>query len=165
VKLLDEEVKEIRGEKVKLKNDVKLEVSLSAYISEDYINDSEQRMVYYAKIGEISSQEDIDDILTSLNDGYGQVPEEISNLCMLAYMRNLASNFNIDRIRINKEDCMIVLKKQEEIIEQSLSNNLQKHNCKLTFDSQVKIKFENAGSVRDKVKSVISFLKDSALEH
>ena len=162
VKLLNEEIKTIKGEKIKLKSDVKLEVGLSAFISENYISDSEQRMIYYSKISEISSKEDMQEVLTALQDGYGQVPEEIINLCMLAYMRNLASEFNVDKISINKSDCLIILKKQEQIIDERLSKHLANFSCKLIFDNQVKIKFDADGKVLDKVKKVISFFEESS---
>lgn len=161
VKLLDEEVKEIRGEKIKFKSDVKLEVGLSAFISENYIQDSEQRMVYYSKISEIASQQEMQEILSSLKDGYGEVPEEIVNLCLVAYVRNLASEFDIEKLRINKNECIIFVKKQENIIDERFSRHLKEYSGKISFDSQVKVKFEIDGNIQEKTRRVIEFLEMS----
>ena len=162
IKLLDEQVKELKGEKLEKKNDVKLEISLSAYIDENYISDSEQRIIYYSKISDISSREEMDEILNSLHDGFGTVPNEIKNLCLLAYMRNLAAKFNIEKIRVNKEENIVFLKKIPEIIDEKLSKALSASSGKLTFDSGVKIKFNSQGNVQEKINEVIKLLEDAS---
>ncbi len=159
VKLLDEEVKEIKGEKVEVKSDVKLEISLSAFISEEYIQDDEQRIVYYTRISEISTHEELKNILQSLKDGYGQPPQEIVNLCHLAYLRNLAGNFGINKIRINKAEMVVFLDKKEEIIDPRLSKYLNDFSAKLAFDSTVKIKFDLNCTVASKVEKLICFFE------
>lgn len=159
VKLLDEEVKEIKGEKISKKSDVKLEISLSAFISEKYIEDSEQRIVYYSRISEISSQEELKNILLSLEDGFGAVPKEIENLCNLAYLRNLASNFDVEKIRINKYECFIVFKKKEEILDKKIAENLNEFKAKLSFDNSVKVKFNVDSDIVKQVKMLINFFE------
>ena len=163
VKLLDEEVRDIKGEKLVKRSDVKLEVSLSAFISEDYIEDNEQRIAYYTQISELSTGSELKNILQSLEDGYGEVPEEVKNLCYLAYMRNLASEFSVQKIRINKYENVVFLDKKEEIIDKRLASVLSEYKGKLTFDSNVKIKFEVSGNVILMVKKMIKFF-ESALE-
>lgn len=165
VKLLDEEVKEIKGEKVKIKSDVKLEISLSAYLSEDYVTESEQRIVYYTKISEISSREEMNEILEAMKDGYGEIPLELKNLCNMAYLRNLAGEFEVDKIRINKFECLVYLKKKEDIIDRRLSNILSQYDAKLTFDSQVKIKFNSNENVQNKLDMLLEFFERANREN
>lgn len=162
IKLLDEEVKEIKGEKIEKKNDVKLEISLSAYLSEKYIEDSEQRIGYYTKISNISSYEEMQELLQSMKDGYGEIPPELRNLCLIAYLRNLASEFDIEKVRINKFECVLILKKSEKIIDERLSKVLGQEKAKLTFDNFVKIKFESEGSVAGKVENMINILQNAS---
>lgn len=161
VKLLDEQVKELKGEKLEKKNDVKLEISLSAYIDENYVADSEQRIIYYSKISDISSREEMQDLLKSLHDGFGEVPNETKNLCLIAYMRNLASKFNIEKIRVNKEENIVFLKKIPEIIDENLSKALSSSSGKLTFDSTVKIKFNVQGSMQEKINEILKLLEEA----
>ena len=158
VKLLDEQVKEIKGQKVVTKNDVKLEIALSAFISEDYVADSEKRIEFYTKISEINSQAEMNDILIALEDGYGQVPKEVKNLCLVALLKNLAGNFEIEKIKIDKENNEMILKKTENIIDERLSKALT-NSEKLTFDSKIKIKFAPNLSIIEKINSMIEFLQ------
>lgn len=159
VKILDEEVKIIRGEKVDKIKDVKLEVSLSAFINEKYIEDSEQRVVYYSRISELSSKEELETILISLENGFGQVPNELKNLCYLAYLRNLASHFDIEKIRINKLECYIVITKQEYIIDERLAKILNDFGAKLSFDNLIKIKFTPNNDIQQQVLILINFFE------
>ena len=164
VKLLDEEVKEIRGEKIKKQSDVKLEINLSAFISEGYIEDSEQRINFYSRISEISTAEEKRSLLDSLDDAFGQVPEEIENLCKFAYLRNIASGFNVKKIVINNLESMIVLNKSEDILDARLEANLNEFNGRISFDSFVKIKLLNSGTVHEKLDKMIEFFEKAGIE-
>lgn len=157
VKLLDEQVKEIKGEKIHKKSNVKLEIALSAYISEDYIEDGEQRIIYYSKISEVSSQEEASSLLESMQDGYGEVPQEIYNLTDFALVRNLAGEFGVKRIVINKFETFVELEKSENIIDPRLSAVFGKFNGKIAFDSLVKVKFSTEGSVAERLANMIKF--------
>lgn len=164
VKLLDEEVKEIRGEKIKKQSDVKLEINLSAFISEGYIEDSEQRINFYSRISEISTAQEKKSLLDSLEDAFGQVPEEIENLCKFAYLRNIASEFNVKKIVINNLENMIVLNKSEDIMDARLNDKLNEFEGRISFDNLVKIKFSNSGTVSEKLNKMIEFFEKAGGE-
>ena len=161
VKLLDEEVKQIKGEKIRKKSDVKLEINLSAYISEDYIEDGEQRIMYYTRISEISSREEMQSLLASLADGYGEVPQEIFTLCKFALLRNMAGQFGIKKIVINKLENMMVLEKREDIIDQRLSIAIDGFGGKISFDNLIKIKFPTDKQVAERVNDMIKCLEQA----
>ena len=159
VKLLDEEVKKLKGEKLENKKDVKMEVAIDAFIDENYITSSEERIVYYTRISEIESQSDMQNILSSLSDGFGIVPKEIENLCHLALLRNLAGNFEVTKVRINNSVSEIHLKKQENVIDERLARALSSFEGKLVFDSNVKIVFNLSGRVENKLEKLINFFE------
>lgn len=164
VKLLDEEVKNIRGEKIKKHSEVKLEINLSAFISEDYIEDSEQRINFYSRISEVSSKEEKQSLLESLEDGFGLVPTELKNLILFAYLRNLAGEFNVKKIVINNLENMVVLNKSEEIMDVKLNDHLNEFGGRISFDNLVKIKFPNEGTIQEKLNKMIEFFEKSMSE-
>lgn len=162
VKLLNEEIKEIKGERIDRKSDVKLEIALSAYISEDYIEDGDQRVIYYTRIGEIQTRDELNELILSLEDGFGEAPQEIKNLCTLAYLRNIAGSFLVKKIVINKFETLVFLEKTEKIIDERLAEKLDEFNGRLSFDSNVKIKFDLSGTVLERLESLLE-LFESAL--
>ena len=159
VKLLDEVVREIKGEKKKERKDVKLSITLDAYIPEDYIPSSEERISYYVKISDITEAEDIDSILDSLRQGFGQVPIETQNLCYIAYLKNLAGAHNIESIKVNKFDCKIYLEKQEAILEEELAKHLEEFDASLKFEKLPVISFKTQGKVKNDILKLIKFFE------
>ena len=164
VKLLDEAVKELQGKKIATENEVKLEVSLDGYILEDYISSSDERILMYTKISNISSEAEEKELLNSMEDGYGAVPNEVKNLCRLALLKNLASKFGINKIRINNNTCLLTLNKSEDIISPALSVNLKEYGGVLSFDVLPKITFNQPLNTQQKVDMLISFMLKSAVK-
>lgn len=159
VKLLDEAVKEIKGEKVKEKRDIRLNVTLDAFIPEGYIPTSEERISYYVKISGISKREDIASITESLKQGFGDVPKETENLCFLAYLKNLAGDHNVVGIKVNQYECKIELEKREEIIEKELAENLDEAEAVLKFEKLPVIAFKTQGNVKKDILQLINFFE------
>lgn len=162
VKLLDEAVQELQGKQASVETEVKLEITLDAFISESYLPSSDERILMYTKISNIRNQDDMKDILTSLEDGFGVVPMEVRNLCNLAYLKNLAAQFNVARIRVNATTCVVTLNKSESIIPEALATELATFKGKLSFDVLPKLSFDFNGNIRAKVDKLISFFSAAA---
>ena len=79
-------------------NDVKIDVNVSAYISDNYIKDPLQKISMYQKISDIRNNEDVMDVVDELLDRYGNIPEETENLIKIVEIRNMARELGITRI-------------------------------------------------------------------
>lgn len=157
VKLLEEAVDELKGQKLEQAKEIKMEVALDAFISEDYIDSSDQRINMYTKISELDSINAKDELLSSLNDAYGTVAKEVENLCEIALLKNLAQGFDVNKIRINANESIVYLDKTEQIINPNLSLLLPTFDGKLAFDSLPKIVFDKPASTKQKLKNMIDF--------
>jgi len=122
VRLLEEVTKELSGAKTQNQKEIKMELVLDAYISENYISSQEERIVFYNKISQISSAEEFRQVQEQLVESNGDMPVEVENLCKIAYLKNLAGELNVQKIKINSVDCAVYLYKSEEIIEHFLKN-------------------------------------------
>ncbi len=160
VKLLDEAVSELKGESTVRASEVKLEINLDAFISEDYITSSDERILMYTKISSISSRQEIENLLESLEDGFGQPSQEVKNLCLLAYLKNLASKFNVVKIRVNSAECSLTFEKSEQIIPASLAVHISEYGGAVSYTSLPKINFKIEGGVLRKVNLLIKFLEE-----
>ena len=98
LKLLSEAVGELKGEKVVVPRDVRVETTMDAFLPYDYIERHEQRMATYLKISKIKSVEEFQKCLGELKEVYGDVPEEVLNLCKIAFIKNLASERKVQRV-------------------------------------------------------------------
>ena len=89
-RLLDEVVKEIKGEKIIEEIDVQIELDVTSYIPDNFIKNSSQKIEIYQNIALCKNEEDIQNITDEIIDRYGQIPYEIENLLDITRIKALA---------------------------------------------------------------------------
>jgi transcription-repair coupling factor (superfamily II helicase) len=99
-RLLEEAVAELKGEILPSDFEVKLETDCECFISEDYIEDSRQRVDIYRKISEAKGDADLQLIREELLDRYGKYGVEVENLLDLMAVKLLAQRRHVARIKL-----------------------------------------------------------------
>ena len=161
VKLLEEVTKEISGEKTISAKEIKLELVLDAYISEEYVTSQEERIICYNKISKISNSAEYSRVVEELRQTNGDLPVEVENLCKIALLKNLAVNFNVQKIKINSRDCMVYFYKSEEIIDKRLSKVGEYYDSCLKFEELPILKINASGKVIDKVNLLVEMFSNA----
>ena len=98
IKLLNEAILEEKGEKPKPRTECSVTLEYSAFIPENYIKFSSQRMGMYKRIAMIRTQEDCDDIADELLDRYGEMPQTVDNLLRIALIKARAEDCGITQV-------------------------------------------------------------------
>ena len=161
VRLLEEVTREISGQKTRSEKEIKLELVLDAYISEEYIPSQEERIIFYNRISKIASLKDYRDVCEQLVDSNGDMPAEVENLCKIAYLKNLAAEFNVQKIRINNNECDVYFYKNEEIIDERLSNVVRFYDTSLRFEDLPILKVNAQGKIIDKVDLLVEIFSNA----
>jgi len=89
---------EMKGIEVEEEIDVQLELNVSSYIPDEYIEDSNQKIEIYQAIALCKNEEELKDITDSIIDRYGNMPKEIEKLIDIARIRNMCREKNIIKI-------------------------------------------------------------------
>jgi transcription-repair coupling factor (mfd) len=97
MRLLNEAILEEKGETVEVKPEHTVEFSCNAYIPENYIRSSVQRIDAYKKISLILGEDDLSDVADELCDRWGEPPEPVVNLLNIALIRALGSECGISK--------------------------------------------------------------------
>ena len=105
-KLLDEVVKEMQGEVVEEEIDVQIDINVSSFIPDEYIESSSQKIDIYQNIALCKTKEDIQDVIDEMIDRYGTMPEEVENLLQIAEIKELCKKSNV--LKINQRNTNIV---------------------------------------------------------
>ena len=100
VQLLNESVKELRGEKVEERTDIKVETSLPAFLSHEYLTSSSARMSMYREISNIDTIEKLVEFKTKTESVFGDMPSELDNLCKIALIKNVLSRQKVTKVVI-----------------------------------------------------------------
>lgn len=99
-RLLEEAVREARGEAASRVVDTSIELPVEAYIPDSYIPDSNQKVAIYKRIAGLSSLHEIPDLEEELVDRFGDLPGPVCNLLAVAKIRVLAGQLKIKSISL-----------------------------------------------------------------
>ena len=97
-KLLDEVVKDMQGVEYQEEKDVQIDLNVSSYIPDEYIENTAQKIEVYQNIALSKNEEDIQDVIDEITDRYGNIPKELENLLDIARIKNLCKEKNIIKI-------------------------------------------------------------------
>jgi transcription-repair coupling factor (superfamily II helicase) len=108
MKLLDQTVRELKGEE--LEDDVRADVNLRVdlRIDESYVPDVSQRLVLYRKVAAARRQEQIASVLEEAVDRYGPPPASLLNLAEYGRIRVMADQLGLEAI--DREGTSVVLR-------------------------------------------------------
>ena len=102
-KLVDDAVKALKGEVVPTRReDTTVEINVSAFIPDTYISDEVTKLTMYKKIAGILTSEDLADLRSELEDRFGDIPKVTQSLLQISYIRSLAEELDLRRVRVVK---------------------------------------------------------------
>ncbi|MGI5888625.1 MAG: transcription-repair coupling factor [Oscillospiraceae bacterium] len=108
LELLEQAVAEEKGEKpAKQKTECIMDLSVNAYIPEDYIPDDSSRISMYKRIASIETDSDADDVRDELEDRFGKIPPEVSSLVNISLGRSIASDLGIYEIKADRSNVIM----------------------------------------------------------
>jgi transcription-repair coupling factor (superfamily II helicase) len=102
-KLLDEVIKEIQGVEVQEEIDVQIDLNISSFIPDEYIENSSQKIEIYQNIALARTEEDIENVIDEMIDRYGPMPEEVNNLLEIARIKELCKETGVIKVSQKKE--------------------------------------------------------------
>ena len=105
-RLLDEVVREMKGIEVEEEKDVQIDINVSSFIPDEFIEDSNQKIEIYQNIALCKNEDDIKDVVAEIIDRYGNILQEIENLLDIARIKNIAKEKNIIKI-IQKQNSVV----------------------------------------------------------
>lgn len=148
LRLLNEAIAEQKGEALPHSpEDCLVDISIDAFIPENYIENLAQRIDAYRKIASIVTEEDSSDVIDELIDRYGDPPKSVMGLINVALTRNSASRLGITEISQRGQRVIFYVKQPEISAIQALSGKYknrikfaddQKPNFSITLDKKQK---------------------------
>lgn len=88
--LLEEAVRELRGQKLPSRPEVQIELGIDAFIPESFIPDERQRLDVYRRLAGCRDVAGVEDVKRELEDRYGELPAPVHNLLAGVRLRELA---------------------------------------------------------------------------
>lgn len=161
-KLLDDAVRELKGEKIRDKN-VDVKINVNAIVPETYVSSDRERMRLYKRIASVSSREEIKELLQELLDVYGAVPIEVENLMKISYVSNLASLVNVAEVVSNTRGTGIRFRGSSAFRDESILYAVAQAGTKCVVSmSPPSVVFRLKGaSALEKLEEIVLFLEQA----
>jgi transcription-repair coupling factor (superfamily II helicase) len=87
--MMDEAIRELRGEPARPDFEPELRLAIPAYIPDSFVPDENERLVLYRRMARASSPADLDELRDEMRDRFGPVPTLIENLIAAMNIRRL----------------------------------------------------------------------------
>lgn len=152
-KLLKEEL----GEKP-AKN-VQLDIRVSAYIPEGYIENSAGRMDAYKEIAEIRTLADRNRVVGALEDLYGELPLEVENLVEIASVKAMAEEIGVEEVLSDKGTASLVFDSIERFGNLLLHDAMDRYRGYVKATAAVRPTLEFSAPEKD-AGEMLALLKD-----
>ena len=99
VKMIDETVREMRGDIRQGDIQTRIEIKADAYLPSEYVQSDVMRVEMYKKIAGIDSNEAREDLIEELIDRFGDPSRPVMNLIDIAQLKSLCSRIGIDLVQ------------------------------------------------------------------
>lgn len=159
-KLLDEVVKSYKGIKIKEEQDIIIDINISTYIPDAYINSNDQKIETYQNISLCKTEKDMKEQMEEIKDRYGKIPQEIKNLFEAIRIKELCKKTGI--IKINQKENNVLFHFDPKNFTFDINKMVKKYKDKIKFSPNLRpyITYKlNKNS--DIIKEIKEFLNDN----
>jgi transcription-repair coupling factor (superfamily II helicase) len=94
-KLLEEAVRELKGEAVEEQVETSMNLGVDIYIPHGYIGDENLRMMFYKKIAAATTDERLEQIRNEMRDRFGALPPNVESLLHFVQVKRFASQLGV----------------------------------------------------------------------
>ena len=122
MKMVEEEIKRLNGEKVEEEDDKPALVNVETAIDDNYVKDEELKIEIHQKINEIDSYEKLLDTKKELEDRFGKVSNELEVYMYEEWFEKISEDLKITKVTQNERFVEIEL--PEEISSQTKGDKL-----------------------------------------
>lgn len=126
----------MKGIKVEPEVDIQIDLNVTSYIPDEYIEDSNQKIEIYQNIALCKNEEDIQNIIDEIIDRFGNMPEELENLIDIARIKYLAKCLNITKIVSKKT--VVVFTFEPNKFDIDIEELVKRYGNKIKFSAGIK---------------------------
>lgn len=162
-RLLDEAVKEARGEKVTRAPETTIELPVEAYIPDAYIPETNQKVEVYKRIAALAAPADLSDFEDELVDRFGDPPVMVQNLLAVAKVRILAGRLKVKKISLMPGQFRLLFDRDHPLTGEALVAAGRHYLNEVKFNNageEFEIKLKLAGGIYGDSKALLTRLEE-----
>ncbi|MFQ6104867.1 MAG: transcription-repair coupling factor [Candidatus Glassbacteria bacterium] len=163
-RLLDEAIREMKGEEKKEKQPVEVLAGVEAYLPDEYVGSSDQKLSLYRKLSTVETIKKLNQLKEEIADRFGPLPPVGRNLLKLMEVKILASDLGVKSISLRGNRASLAFS-------EGFPGNMQRWNEVLgrrsfglvaSWDGRSKFSLESRGSA-DALESLRNLLQEVSM--
>lgn len=96
--MMENAVRELKGENVVPEVDPEIRLGISAYIPENYIPEANQRLLLYKRLASVRHAQELEEIREETRDRFGPHPKEVENLFTVMELRRTLKDVLVQQV-------------------------------------------------------------------
>ena len=156
-KLLEEAVREMKGERVEEEVETSMNLGVDIYIPPEYVSDENLRITFYKKIASARNDSRLADIRNELRDRFGALPANVENLIRFVTLKRLAQSLGVVSIVRERGTAVLKLSAQARVDPNRLLQLIQQDpRIKFAPSGALSVPIEGqGGEVIDRVEGLL----------
>lgn len=132
-KMLNEAVKEAKGQKEEARFETAIDVNVDAFIPVNYISNEFQKLDIYKRIAGIETKDESEEMLEELIDRFGEPPKSVLNLLKIACVKARAHSLYIKEITQKDEELKFLFFERANLNPAGIPNLVEQNAPALRF--------------------------------
>lgn len=162
-RMLEEAVKQAKGEEIKTEKPVNIDLKIKAYIPQEYISDTGVKIDFYQRIYGVKDKEEINLLEEEMEDRFGDIPGQLANLLKIAVIKATANAAKINAITQENEVIKIKMDEDHGLLGPQLMRLVRQYRRQVSFSTSKGLEILVNINNLDK-KQVLSFLEELIME-
>ena len=162
MQMLEQAVRELKGQAVVEETEPALQLQVSAYIPDDYVDDASQRLSLYKRLSSSRQSGDLAQLHGELLDRYGPVPEPVERLLEVMEIRLLAKAARAVGVQVSRGFIAFSFDPQLLPLQERVRNLMDRYRGKLRFTSphafQLPVEDQQWKTVFQEIKGILQVL-------
>jgi transcription-repair coupling factor (superfamily II helicase) len=163
--MMEEAVRELRGEHVSAEVEPEIQLGFPAYIPASYIPDENQRLVFYRRLAAIRGRSDLDEIVNELQDRYGPIPPLADSFLRIMDLRRSLKDYMVIRAVLRDGAVSLQFHENAKVNVQRLVQLVHKSKGRFRLSADFQFSFQPEASDWDglvaETQSVLQDLRET----
>jgi transcription-repair coupling factor (superfamily II helicase) len=133
-RLLDEAVRELKGERVEQQLEPDIKIAVTAYIPEDYVPDGDLKMEFYQRLADAQRVVDLLAIKEEMEDRFGRAPWQAKSLMHIMEIKVMARQLGLASVQLEKSRFSLHFPESLQVSPADIQRLVEKSSSQLEFN-------------------------------
>lgn len=158
-KLLENEIRKLKGQEQEEERRVTINLGTDAFLPDEYIPDSRQKIEIYKKISALDTQADVEDLVDEIIDRFGDPPLPVENLIKIGRLKIKASLLGIEEITRKGNSVIIEIREDPPLSPGKILELTRRYRKAIKVKAGKKLKLEIRLSGVESDEEILNFLQ------